>query len=137
MYYCHEGAASRGMLPSIPTTLVTNQYQLEKYLKHTNPASTAGMTGVFTAPGSEAYQKYVVTAVASGHVEIDSQGRMNIVWVASEQTGIAYKGGQLVGPTKAVKVVLAQDSSTLHGFPISTAELKVGSCAQCGRPVPH
>lgn len=136
MYYCHDCAAKRGMMPSIPTELVQNQYQLDKYIKHTAPSSSAGKTGVYTWPASDTYRDFTVSAVASGHVEIDAKNRMNIVWVASAHTGFTWQGGQLVGPTDAVKVVCQQDSSTLHSFPIRTTDIKAGTCADCGRPVP-
>lgn len=125
------------MMPAVPTDLVQNQYQLDKYLKHTVPSSSRGTTGVYTWPGSDTYKDFTVSAVASGHVEIDDRNRTNIVWVASAQTGFTWQGGKLVGPTDAVKVVCHQNSSTLHSFPIAMTALQTGTCADCGRLVPY
>ncbi len=136
MHYCHDCAAKRSFMPSIPTELVQNQYQLAKYIKHTQPSSLAGKTSVYTWPASDTYQDFTVSAVASGHVEVDPKKGRSIVWVASAQTGFIWQGGTLVGPADAVRVVCFQDSSTLHSFPLATSDLKVGNCADCGKPVP-
>jgi len=133
MHYCRECAAKRGYMPSIPTKFAQNSYQLEKYIKHTRPSSSAGKTGVYTWPASERYKDFTVAAVASGHVEVDPKKGRSIVWVASAQTGFTWQSGTLVGPADAVRVVCFQDSSTLHSFPLATSDLKVGNCADCGR----
>lgn len=136
-YYCHACGVLLGLWkPVAPLTLTDPTYQLGKYFKHTVPASVAGLNGVFTAPGSETYARYIVTTIASGHVQVDDCGRTNIVWVASEQTGIQYKGGVFVGATDAVKVVLPHDPAKIHGFPIRMCELKASRCVKCGSPVP-
>jgi len=69
-------------------------------------------------------------------VEIDAANRWSIVWVASAHTGFTWKGGTLLGPADAVRVVCFQDSSTLHSYPTKTTDLKVATCADCGRLVP-
>ena len=79
IHYCHDCAAKRGFMPSIATELVQNQYQLAKYIKHTQPSSSAGKTGVYTWPGSDTYKHFTVSAVASGHVEIDTTNRWSII----------------------------------------------------------
>lgn len=137
-YYCHDCAITNGLLkPAVPSPLTATQYQLDKYLKHTAPTSNYAFNTVFTTPASETYQKYIVTAVASGHVQIDDKGRVNIVWVASEQTGITYQNGVFVGPTNTVKVVFHDDDNRVHGFPIHSSELAVARCVVCRRPVPY
>ena len=83
------------------------------------------------------YAKYVVSAVASGHVEVDSLNRANITWVASEQTGIVLVSGTFGGPTDAVKIVLYHDKRRMHAFPVRTSDLSAQSCAWCGRLVPY
>lgn len=137
-YYCHECAIMNGILkPTEPTALTATQYQLEKYLKHTVPTSNYNFNTVFTGPASEMYRNYIVTAVASGHVQIDDRGRRNVVWVASQQTGIKYQNGTFVGLTDAVKVVLHDVDNKIHGYPIHSSELGVAKCVICGRPVPY
>lgn len=136
--YCHDCAIALGLLrPAAPTTLVDTQYQLDKYLKHTAPQSAYNFNTVFTAPGSLTYEKCLVSAIASGHVLVDSQNRVNVCWVASEQTGIALVDGKFVGPTHAVKVVLHHDDQKIHAFPIRTSDLSAQPCARCGRLVPY
>lgn len=137
-YLCHNCAISLGELrPAAPVALTATQYQLEKYLKHTIPASAANFNTVFTSPASSTYRDFLVTTVASGHVQIDDANRNNVVWVASRQTGIALQGGQFLGPTAAVKVVLHHDDNRIHAFPMHSSELLSAKCAACGRDVPY
>jgi hypothetical protein len=82
MHYCHGCAAKRGYMPSIPTDFAQNSYQLEKYIKHTQPSSSAGKTGVYTWLASDTYKDFTVAAVASGHVEVDPKRGRSIVWSA-------------------------------------------------------
>jgi hypothetical protein len=112
------------LTPAVPGALTETQYQLEKYLKHTAPASAYNFNSVFTGPGSEMYQQYIVTTVASGHVQVDDQSRTNVVWVASDQTGISYSGGTFAGPNNAVKVVFHEIKSMDSRF---TSELKAAN----------
>jgi hypothetical protein len=122
--------------PALPEPLTGTQYQLEKYLKHTAPTTTYDFNTVFTAPSSYTYNDFIVSTVSSGHVEIDDRNRLNLVLVASAQTGIALQTGKFVGPTEAVKVVLHDNAAKIHGFPISLASLMVGCCKACSRAIP-
>ena len=136
-YYCHDCAITNGILqPALPQPLTGTQYQLEKYLKHTTTTTAYNFNTVFTGPSSYTYSNFIVSAVSSGHVEVDDQNRINVVWVASTPTGIAMRNGSFVGPTDAVKVVLHSNALKIHGFPISVASLNVGFCQVCGRAVP-
>ena len=138
-YYCHDCAAVNGTLRPPPKgeTLTDNAYKLEKYIKHTLPNSSIDYKTVFTGISSESYQHYVVTAVASGHVQIDNKNRVNIVWIGSETTGIALQGGRFIGNMKAVKVVCYSDTNRIHGYPISVSEINSARCVQCGRIIPY
>lgn len=138
-YYCHDCAEINGTLRPPPDghRLTENSYKLEKYIKHTIPSSCSGYKTVFTGVSSETYQNCIVTAVSSGHVQIDKKGRTNIVWVGSEYTGIALSGGAFVGRTNAVKVVCHSDTNKIHGYPIFADELKLKKCLQCGRTIPY
>ncbi len=120
IYYCHECAAQNGMLRPPPKgeNLTDNSYKLDKYLKHTVPNSYRNYKTVFTGVSSESYQNYIVTAVSSGHVQIDDKNRINIVWVGSESTGIGLQGGRFIGDMSAVKVVCHSDTNKIHGYPI-------------------
>ena len=118
-------------------SLTDNSYKLDKYLKHTVPNSYRNYKTVFTGVSSESYQNYIVTAVSSGHVQIDDKNRINIVWVGSESTGIGLQGGRFIGDMSAVKVVCHSDTNKIHGYPIQVSELNTATCAQCGRPIPY
>jgi hypothetical protein len=138
-YYCHNCAVVNGTLRPPPKGegLTDNSYKLDKYIKHTLPSSSSDYKTVFTGVASESYQNYIVSAVASGHVQVDSQNRINIVLVGSETTGIALQGGRFIGDMSAVKVVYHSDSNKIHGYPIAVTELKSAICVQCGRTIPY
>lgn len=121
--------------PFSPIDLTGTQYQLGKYIKHTVPTSSYDFNTVFTQPGSATYFNFIVSAAASGHLEIDDRSRKNLVWVASAQTGFAYQHGSLVGPTDAVKVVFTYDKQKMHEYPIHSSELQNGICERRGQPV--
>jgi hypothetical protein len=133
-YYCHDCAVINGTLRPPPRgdTLTDNPYKLGKYIKHSLPNSSSDFKSVFTGVASESYEQYLVTAVASGHVQVDNNSRINIVWVGSKDIGIALEGGQFKGDMQAVKVVCHSDSNRIHAFPIFPSELRPASCMQCG-----
>ena len=124
-------------MPPHGDRLTDNRYKLEKYRKHTDPSSSSYYKTVFTDVTSESYQKHIVTAVASGYVQVDTQNRVNIVWVGSETTGIALKGGNFIGNMSAVKVVYHSNTNKIHGYPIAVSELKLTTCMQCGKTIPY
>lgn len=134
-------ARSTGRLPALdPAMLVATSYQLDKYIKHTAPTSLHlfnNFVSVFSSPASVSYSSLLVSASSAGYVEVDSQNRVNIIWVASYQTGITLSRGQFVGPTEAVKLVLPYNQSKVHGFPVRVADLIVRPCSQCGAPLPY
>ncbi|GEM_PF-1047677 len=138
-YSCHDCAVINGTLRPPPKGegLTDNSYKLGKYIKHTRPSSSSDYKTEFTGVASESYQNFIVTAVASGHVQVNSQNRINIVWVGSETTGIALQGGRFVGDMRAVKVVCHSDTNRIHGYPIAVTELNSASCVQCGRTIPY
>ena len=138
-YYCHDCAVINGTLRPPPKGegLTGNTYKLDKYIKHTLPCSTGDYRTLFSGVTSESYHRYIVTSVASGHVQVDSKGRTNIVWVGSEDTGIALQGGKFIGDVSAVKVVCHSDTNKIHGYPIAVTELQSASCVQCGRTIPY
>ena len=98
-YYCHRCAAELGYIHE-PSTgkKVRTQYQLEKYAKHTAPDSEHAIQSVFLQSDTSAYAGYMVSALLAGAVEVDEQGRHNVVWVAGTPTGFLYEHGQLMRP---------------------------------------
>jgi hypothetical protein len=86
-YYCHDCAIRlKEWIPATPTNLTGTYYQLEKYIKHTSPITSYNFNSIFTDPASATYSNFIVSAVASGNLEIDDLGRKNLVWVASAHT---------------------------------------------------
>lgn len=130
-YYCHRCAAGLGYLQNVYTSdPLQTQYQLDKFLKHTLPNSHP-CASVFNSTSTRDYANYVVDAAASGVVELDAQGRRNIVWLAGHPTGFSYKDGALVDPTDGVKVVLSSEATKVHAFPVKVANLVTHLCASC------
>ena len=137
LYLCHRCASDRKLLGDIPSNdkLTANDYQLEKFIKHTIPSSCASYKTVFTGVGSESYQTAIVNTYLSGGVEIDKFDRVNIFWVGSEANGFAYEGGHVVGLTHGVKVALSHNQNKLHAFPIDAGQLRSEICMECGSMV--
>jgi len=132
-YFCHKCGAKRGILSGDidifdPTG---NTYQLDKYFKHYNKPSVSSTVSIFDKSGNEKYRDYIVNTLASGCVEEDIFGRVNIIWVAGKKTGYMYKDGQLQGDTDAVKVVLHTDTQKIHAFPTGSAKLSKEKCIMC------
>ncbi len=135
--YCIDCAIAGGQLkPAIPADLFGTQYHLDKYLKHTAPTSTHGFNSIFLDPSTVAYRDYIVTAVSSGHVQIGTSGKVNVIWVASSGTGISYQNGRFYANADAVKVVFHDDQFKIHGYPTESAELVGHTCCVCGRMIP-
>jgi hypothetical protein len=134
--YCFNCASKQGYLnPDIPNDLLSTQYQLDKFIKHTTPTQTSGVTSIFSDPSTSAYQNYIVSTVSSGYVEIDNLNRVNICWVGSSDTGATYKGGLFHLPTNSVKVVLHDNRYKIHAFPISTVGIPANFCIECGAAI--
>ena len=137
-YYCHECACRRGYLGEVDADgLMETDFQLEKYMKHTCPASSEAIQSVFAVPSTSAYGTYIVNATLAGAVEIDDKGRKNIIWAAGKPVGFHWEHGKLTHPEDAVKVVLSTDSGRIHAYPQSSTEFAGASCLGCGAAVLH
>jgi hypothetical protein len=78
-----------------------------------------------------------VAATASGCLQIDDQGRKNLLFFAGKETGLQFQSGAFVsgGSCSGVIVVCSEDAAKIHAFPSNMpAESQV--CAICGKPVP-
>ena len=136
-YFCHKCGTKRGIFSGNINVFnpTGNIYQFEKYLKHYNIPNISGIISIFNKTGNEKYRDYIVNTLASGCVEEDIFGRINIVWIAGKRTGFMYKDGQLLGDTDAVKVVLHTDSKKIHAFPTGSASLSKEKCLMCGNDI--
>lgn len=134
--YCHSCATHLGLIqPSDFITLTGTSYQLEKYVKHTVPTGTYSINSVFADPTYEKYSQYVVTTMASGSAVVDERGRVNLLWIAGEQTGATYEDDDLVLPTNGVFVVWHEDETKIHAFPVDTTQFTDARCQCCGRQI--
>ena len=138
-YYCHTCAISDGILnPAEPTTFTGTNYQLEKYIKHTAPVTNYHINSIFKeGPDYEAYENYIVSTTASGSVEIDNQGRTNLILVAGRETGYKKVNGVFKTTTIAVKVVLHDNEYQVHGYPYDSSVLEGVICSTCGCLIPY
>ena len=135
-HYCHSCAVALGMVaPTLLGPLQQTQYQLSKFIKHTAPTGTYPKNSIFHQPDHQAYEKYIVTAAASGYLEIDDHGRKNLIYFAGQETGLCRDGSGFSWPCSGVTVVLSHDLAKAHAFPADCApECRV--CANCGCLVP-
>lgn len=135
-YYCHKCAIKRGLLGNVHTdSLIGNEYQLEKYIKHTLPSTNVSFVSIFNDPSTEAYRNNIVYTSCAGAVEIDDRGRKNIIWFSTGKVGASYKNGVYDIPHDAVKVVLSSDSDRIHAFTNSSTNFITTPCLICGRPI--
>lgn len=123
------------MLNPAATWSTGSKEQLEKFVKHTAPTEIYSVNSVFDTEDAAVVRDYVVNTLVSGSVEIDAQGRKNIVWLASERTGVTFYGSNVVAETDAVKVVLHHDAFKIHPYPTGSGEFATAKCAKCGAAV--
>lgn len=137
-YYCHECGVKLGIIPGNikdfnPTG---NEYQLEKFYKHTVPPVNTEVISVFDMNDeNKRYKGYLINTMASGCVEIDDRDRINVVWVAGETTGWEYRDAMFNCEDDAVKVVLHDNEARIHGFPTGSASLASQTCISCGKNI--
>ena len=138
-YYCHECARNSNMvMPITPTSgLVpaSGTYALEKFIKHTAPASDYDVNSVFTNPDWPTYQNYLVAATASGCLQIDDNGRKNLLFCANKQTGQTLQSGAAPVICSGVIVVCSEKPAKIHAFP-NALPARTEPCANCGKLVP-
>lgn len=120
----------------MPTSLTGTPYQLGRFIKHTAPTGTYPINSIFDDPTYDTYCSYIVTGTISGLLEIDDGGRKNFIWYAGKYTGAEYRNGIYVAPTSGVKIVLPEDSTRLHAFPLLAQPRSINHCLNCGSPLP-
>jgi hypothetical protein len=116
-------------------SLTGTSYQLDKYLKHTMPVPAAGKVSIFDDPNYQKIRNYTVTAALSGAVEVDSKGRINVIWYAGEEVGVTYHDGTYNAPADSVKVVFHDDQYKIHTFPVESQIEQVRKCKGCGKVI--
>jgi hypothetical protein len=131
-YYCHRCAVKRDYLNPPPTDPLATKFQLDAHRKHTTPGPGYPVQSVFTMLSTQAYDRYIVTTLAAGAVEVDEKGRVNVIWVAGKTVGFQFNLGQLVTPPQdAVKVVRPSDTGKVHAYPAHSTTFTGAKCVDC------
>jgi hypothetical protein len=104
---CWGCARDEGYLTALsPDTVLASQYQLDKFVKHTQPLfRVSGWNSIFDSPSTASYATYLVTSVVSGSVTLDPRGQpSSFVWYAGGTIGATYIDGVYGFPNDAVKL---------------------------------
>lgn len=134
-YLCHACAARHGFLRPPPPDLISNEYQLEKYIKHTVLDPKFPVVSVFESTSTGVYRDFVVSTLAAGSVEVDDHGRRNVVWAAHRPVGVLFSTASAPRICEAVRLVLSSSTGLIHAFPDESARLAEASCSDCGGQV--
>ena len=137
-HFCHSCASDLGIPASTEIDhLLGNQYQLEKFVKHTIPNTAYPISSIFSDPGTAAYAHYVVSTAGSGWYQVDDQGRYNMAWYAGQATGAEYHNGVFHIPASGIRLVSYYNEFKIHAFPDAAQELATATCDRCGKPIPY
>src|SRR5437667_12640777 len=82
---CWTCANAQGYSMSVPSgSALASTYQLDKFMKHTQPRWVPGINSVFDDPSTSAYARYTITSLASGSVALDRYGQASFIWYAGQ-----------------------------------------------------
>lgn len=136
-YYCYKCARDCGHItPVDPSRLNATKYQFDKFIKHTAPTGVYHRNSVFDADDWATYERYCVTTAASGCLEVDDQGRKNLIWFAGERVGLLDDGQSFRAPCSGIKLVCCEDEARLHPF-ATDFRPESRTCEKCGARVPY
>ena len=137
-YYCHTCALKLGIYapPADPASinLTGSCYTLTKFIEHTVPASGSykKVSSIYSDPTYDTYKNYYVSGSISGSLEVQSDGKKNLIWHAHEALGPAYETGSFKFSGEAVKIVYPEDTGKLHHFHVDANNYALEVCANCG-----
>ncbi|MFZ2280088.1 MAG: hypothetical protein WAW39_19985 [Prosthecobacter sp.] len=138
-YFCHDCALRDGLINPLDTSMLNltgTPYQFDKYLKHTAPTrGYQNLLSIFNRPEYGDYLGYTVNTSLSGCVEIDSAGRTNLIWYAGRHVGVTYKDSRYYCPDDSIKVVLYDNFTGIHSFPVNWELQYINRCKKCDRPI--
>jgi hypothetical protein len=139
-YYCYKCASASGILPSTDVkslNLTGSSYLLQKFMEHTVPSAGAGKTknSLYDDATYDAYKNYCVSGSASGSVEIQPDGKKNLIWYAGEKLGPSFENGTFNFDGDTVKIVYPENTGKLHHFHVDSNDYKTVVCATCGGPL--
>ena len=140
-YYCHACTSKHGLYapPVDPAfiNLTGSPYTLTKFMENTIPASGLGkqLNSIYADPTYNDYKAYYVNASASGSLEVQPDGKKNIIWYAGRDLGPAFETGSFKFSGEAVKIVYPENSGKLHHFHVDAHNYLTNVCSICGSPV--
>ena len=131
-YYCHSCASSLSLIPGYSNLNLVgmNSYQVEKFLKHTI-LSTSEDKSVFSDPATSTYLSYMIDARLAGSVEIQRDGKRNLILAAGQPVGFYMSAGRIIRPEHMVKVVYSTDLNKIHAYPESSTAFETSKCITC------
>ena len=101
-------------------SVLATTYQLDKFIKHTQPKWVLGVNSLFADPTTGMYARYLVTSLVSGSVALDRYAQPTFIWYAGETIGATCVDGVYKFPNDAVKVVLPFNDQRIHAYSVST-----------------
>ncbi len=137
-YYCHTCALKLGLYapPVDPASinLTGNVYTLTKFIEHTVPASSSHkkLNSIYADPTYQTYKNYYVSGSASGSLEIQPDGKKNLILHAHKKLGSAFETGSFKFSGEAVKIVYPENTGKLHHFHVDANSYSLKICANCG-----
>jgi len=138
IYYCHNCALNQKIITPLAAenySLTGSVYLLDKFIKHTSPPNLNGLISVYNDPNYDQIKNYTVSTSASGSVEINNSGKVNIVYYANSNIGITYKNGNFLSDADTVKVVYHNNALKIHSFPVDSFEYEKKKCKICDRDI--
>ena len=140
-YYCYP--CRKALNLCAPPANVDNlnftgsQYTLEKFMKHTVPASGSNkrINSIYSDPTYETYKEYCVNGTASGSLEVQSDGTQNLIWLAGKTLGPAFENGRVLFSGDTVKIIFADNTGSLHHYHVDSSKYQTAVCANCGGSV--
>lgn len=138
---CNECARKNGLIPSFDTSstnLTGSNYQLGKFLDHTQTGSRSGGTvSIFNDPGYEQYKNTFFSTLHSGSYHQDANGRESLKFVLSADCGFAWDdlNKQQLYSEDAIRLVCFRDSSKVHHYSQDSSMFQPVSCDNCGETI--
>ena len=140
-YYCYACMMKLGLYapPADPATLnlTGSPYQFKKFMEHTVQASGAHkqLNSIYSDPTYDQYKNYYVSGSAAGCLEVQADGKKNLIWYASSSLGPAYDHGCPLFTGDIVKIVFPENTGKLHHFHVDSQQYQAAICLNCGQPI--
>jgi hypothetical protein len=140
-YFCYACARTLGLYTppanAASLNLTGNLYTLGKFMEHTVYGSGLGkhMNSFYANPTYDAYKDHYVNTSASGSLEVQPDGKKNLIWYAGTPLGPAFENGSFKFSGEAVKVVYPENTGKLHHFHVNAHDYTSQLCSLCHKPI--